>query len=167
MSRWSESTRASQQASLASSSEAGQSSLAAQGSQISHAAGDIPSMCISEAAQELFMRGRGSDDSQASYGPMTPTEESQVPPIQIVDAEAEGLYSAPRKAPLPPSTGQASPVLASLPGRSTMAHRGSVTQSMMRTLSKKKKEGIIPPPLEVRSGLSSIEGIQAEFSVSA
>ena len=152
MSRWSESTRESQQPSLAGRSEFTQGSPSRQGSRISSIVGQIPTMHISEAAQEQLMRGRGSDGSQASYGPPTPTDELAVPPIEIGLSEEARLYAAPRKAPSPPPGSKSdSPVLAKLPERPPGQGRGSVTQSMMRTLTGKKREGIIPPPLDVSS----------------
>lgn len=172
MSRWSESTRSSEpQPSLASVRSPEVHHLAREGSARSHITGqmatlyidEVPAIAAKSIATEAFLRGRGSDDSQASYGPPTPTDELAVPPVQIALEEPENdMYNTPRRAPLPPGSGMSPVLMANLPGKVPSNRRGSVTQSMMRTLTGKKREGIIPPPLDVSVAMSKTSSITVD-----
>ena len=110
------------------------------------------------AASPLVDRahGRGSDDSQNSHGPLTPTDaDGAAPPsltISLSLLETDDYLAAPRKAPLPPSPlpRTVSPSVPSPIAPKAQSRRPSFSQSMMRTLSGRKKETLIPPPLEVR-----------------
>lgn len=159
-SRWSESTQQSRATRAASHSD--DSSRLSQGTSIASRQSSQPvtdaqytsSICITKRPSlvevQAFRNGnldqrsaRGSDDSQNSVGPITPCDEIDDNHIKV-----GGLYSfgeAPRKAPLPP----VSTVEVPKDMTSKLARRPSLTQSMLRTLSGRKKETRPPPPLVV------------------
>ena len=93
--------------------------------------------------------GRGSNDSQASEGPLTPIDESSHQ-VQLASGGDKGdsYLVAPRRAPPPPALAPRSP---------SRDKRRSFPQSMMKTLAGRKKETVVPPPLAV-SGFSTTGG---------
>lgn len=114
--------------------------------------GIIVSKRPSEAEVQAYLNGRlsqrserGSNDSQISYGPITPQDELGPHAGIVTIAGMPNFGESPRKAPVPPT--QAGPV--SIDTTSKLSRRPSLTQSMMRTLNGRKKDTKPPPPLNV------------------
>lgn len=165
-SRWSESTRESRAVTRSSFAESGTRSRATsdaatpgvhdrEPAPLREAVGVALVQDPAESAIAARAHGRGSDDSQNSYGPLTPTDaDGAAPPslaISLSLLDSDDYLAAPRKAPLPPSPSPkaTSPNVPSPAAFKGQSRRPSFSQSMMRTLSGRKKETLIPPPLEV------------------
>jgi len=142
MSRWSESTK--------------ESTVMTASSQIdSMEAGSSHQSTEHRTYPPYIYGGRGSDDSQASYEPVTPTDDLQdgranIVHIQTTDSGTENDYLEPRKAPLPPASLPAVSRLPRLLPRPGLAgDKTTVPQSMLQTLSIRKKAANVPAPLKV------------------
>lgn len=100
-------------------------------------------------------RAFGSEGSQASIGPRTPTDDVTNPVSVAItsddSSQSSNYFESPRKAPCPPSNGtDATTTLSSRPTpKRPLQRRSSLSQSMMRTLSGRKREVVPPPPIQV------------------
>ena len=108
--------------------------------------------------RHTIVRSRGSEDSQASCGPVTPTDDVDQP--VLISLPSKGVLdthlSTPRRAPVPPTLTTIQPLQSrQLPPFTESDRPLSLTQSMMRSLSGRKKEMNVSHPFEVRSLLGT------------